>query len=202
MVFFVLGWIGMIIYFTQRWVFGPLIPSLMDDFSVNRTKLGIIGSASLWGYMISPVFAGMISDRFGRKGPVLCGILTFSIFTVVSGLVTDLSQLFIARFLSGIGEAFFLISLLAFTLELFPERPGFYVAFMSSGNSLGWFIGPALAGWLTDLTGSWRWPFIATGLAGLVATVMLFWQWPQKENRKLSSGTFFDRAMFEKKNLF
>jgi fucose permease len=56
----------MILYFTQRWIFGPLIPPLMHDFSLNRAALGLIGSASLRGYMITPVAAGLLSDRFGR----------------------------------------------------------------------------------------------------------------------------------------
>jgi MFS family permease len=64
---FFLGWVKMILYFTQRWIFGPLIPPLMHDFSLNRAAPGLIGSASLWGYIITPVTAGLLSDRFGRR---------------------------------------------------------------------------------------------------------------------------------------
>jgi sugar phosphate permease len=63
--FFILGWFGMLFYFAQRWLFGPLIPSLMQAFGTDRTALGVVGSASLWGYMFMPVLAGSISDRFG-----------------------------------------------------------------------------------------------------------------------------------------
>jgi MFS family permease len=85
-------------------------------------------------------------------------------------------------------------------LELFPERPGFYLTFMASGNSLGWFLGPALAGLLLDLTGSWRWPFIATGLAGIIATALLFVFCP-KEQKKPRTGVFFDREALKPANL-
>lgn len=200
-IFFIFGWLGMVIYFTQRWVLGPLIPPLMQDFSVNRTTLGIVGSASLWGYMITPIIAGLLSDRFGRKRPVLFGILCFSTFTVVSGLAMNLGQLFAARFVTGIGEAFFVISLIAFTLELFPERPGFYLTLMVSGNSLGWFAGPALAGWLFDLTGSWRSPFICTGIIGLVISALLFWFWPEEKERQSPPRHFFDRTILRRNNL-
>jgi MFS family permease len=200
-VFFVLGWMGMVLYFTQRWLFGPVIPSLMQDFSINRTMIGVIGSASLWGYMLTPVVSGMLSDRFGRKYPLLCGIFAFSTFTVVSGLATSANQLILARFLTGIGEAFFSISIMAFTLELFPERPGFYLTFMTSGNSLGWFAGPALAGWLVDLTGNWRWPFVVAGAAGLVVTVLLLKFWPEDKKRSPVSRPFFDRAVLKPSNL-
>ncbi len=201
-VFFILGWAGMVLYFTERWIFGPLIPSLMHDFHATKTALGVLGSASLWGYMVTPIISGLISDRFGRKYCVLFGIAGFSIFTIVSGLSVSLGQLFVGRLLTGICEAFFFIPLVAFTLELFPERPGFYVTFMSSGTSLGWFVGPALAGWLLDLTGSWRWPFMVAGVAGLLVALCLFCLWPDrgKEGQR-KGGAFFDRAILQKTSL-
>lgn len=44
MLFFFLGWLGMVLYFTQRWIFGPLIPSLMEAFGADRTTLGVVGA--------------------------------------------------------------------------------------------------------------------------------------------------------------
>jgi MFS family permease len=123
MVFFVMGWIGMLFYFAQRWLFGPLIPSLMETFGADRTTLGVVGSASLWGYMFMPIVAGLLSDRFGRKHAILFGIFGFSILTVVSGLVNSANQLFWSRFFTGAVEAFYFVPLAAFTLELFPDRP-------------------------------------------------------------------------------
>lgn len=67
----------MVLYFTQRWIFGPLIPSFMEAFGADRTALGVVGAGSLWGYMFTPIIAGMLSDRFGRKYTVLFGIFGF-----------------------------------------------------------------------------------------------------------------------------
>src|SRR5512136_954591 len=155
-IFFILGWAGMVYYFTQRWIYGPLIPSLMEEFGVSRTALGVVGSSSLWGYMFTTILAGVLSDRFGRKYAVFFGIFGFSFLTALCGLTNSIEQIFAVRFVTGMVEAFYFVPLIAFTLELFPERPGFYVTFMSSGSSLGWFAGPALAGWLLDFTGSWH----------------------------------------------
>lgn len=198
--FFMLGWTGMVLYFTERWIFGPLIPSLMEEFHETKTVLGVIGAGSLWGYMITPVVAGILSDRFGRKLPILFGIAGFSALTVVCGLVTGPVQLFVFRFLTGVAEAFFFLPLVALTLELFPERPGFYVTFMASGSSLGWAVGPALAGWLLNLTGNWRWPFVVTGVAGLCVWVLL-WKFFPAEAKKERPALFFDRAILKRTSL-
>lgn len=199
--FFFLGWLGMVLYFTQRWIFGPLIPSLMEAFGADRTALGIVGAGSLWGYMFTPIIAGMLSDRFGRRYTVLFGIFGFSLLTVVSGMANSTGQLFLFRLVTGMTEAFFFIPLIAFTMELFPERPGFYVTFMSSGTSMGWFTGPALAGWLLDLTGNWRVPFILTGLAGIGIALLLMFFWPEEKKEIRTGGSFFDRSIMQRSSI-
>ncbi len=42
-----LGWVGMVFYFTQRWIYGFVILSLMEEFSVSRTTPGVVGSSTL-----------------------------------------------------------------------------------------------------------------------------------------------------------
>ncbi len=190
----------MLLYFTQRWIFGPLIPPLMEEFHTDKTSLGIIGAASLWGYMLTPILAGVLSDRFGRKHTILFGVFGFSILTVVCGLVTGPGLLFSGRFLTGMVEPFFFIPMLAFTLELFPERPGFFLTALSSGSSLGWFVGPALSGWLLDLTGTWRVPFLVAGVAGILAAILLLLAWPEY-NQTYKTGKFFDRSILKRANL-
>jgi MFS family permease len=198
--FFIMGWIGMLFYFAQRWLLGPLIPSLMQAFSTDRTTLGVVGSASFWGYMFIPIAAGWLSDRFGRKHAVLFGIIGFSTLTVVSGLVNSLNQLFWSRFFTGAAEAFYFVPLAAFTLELFPERPAFFLGLLVSGSSVGWFVGPALAGWLLDFTGTWRAAFLVIGFAGLTVGFLQWWFWPELESRT-HTGVIFDRAILLPRNL-
>lgn len=200
MAFFVMGWVGMLFYFAQRWLFGPLIPSLMEAFNTDRTTLGVIGSASLWGYMLMPIVAGLLSDRFGRKYAILFGIFGFSILTVVCGLVNTANQLFWSRFFTGAVEAFYFVPLAAFTLELFPEKPAFFLGLLVSGSAVGWFVGPAAAGWLLDLTGTWRSAFLTIGSASFAVAVLQWWFWPDVESRA-HSGVFFDKVVLLPKNL-
>jgi MFS family permease len=97
-------------------------------------------------------------------------------------------------------EPFYFIPMLAFTLELFPERPGFFLTAISSGSSLGWFAGPALAGWLLDVLGTWRAPFLVTGIAGIFVAILLFTAWP-KEALATRRGSFFNRSILKPLNL-
>ncbi len=200
MTFFVMGWLGMLFYFAQRWLFGPLIPSLMKSFNADSTTLGVIGSASMWGYMCIPIVAGLLSDRFGRKHVILFGIFGFSILTVLSGSVNSPTQLFWSRFFTGTLEAFYFVPLAAFTLELFPERPAFFLGLLISGSAVGWFTGPAVAGWLLDLTGTWRSAFLVIGSASLVVAFLQWRLWPRAA-LGLRSGVFFNKAILMPRNL-
>lgn len=198
--FFVMGWTGMMFYFAQRWLFGPLIPSLMQAFGADRTTLGVVGSASLWGYMCMPIVAGLLSDRFGRKYAILFGIFGFSALTVLCGFVNSANQLFWGRFFTGTVEAFYFVPLAAFTLELFPEKPAFFLGLLVSGSAVGWFIGPAVAGWLLDATGTWRAAFLAIGFASLAVAFLQWWFWPTIGSRN-HTGVFFDRVVLLPRNL-
>ncbi len=198
--FFVMAWFGMLTYFAERWVLGPLIPSLMQTFQVDRTSLGLVGSASQWGYMCIPIVAGLISDRFGRRHVILLGIFGFSILTVVCGLVNSINQLFWSRFCTGTLEGFYFVPLAAFTLELFKEKPALFLGLLSSGASLGWFVGPAVSGWLLDFTGTWRAAFLVVGCAGVVLAFLQWWFWPAMSMRG-RSGLFFDKAILLPRNL-
>ncbi len=199
--FFILGWVGMVFYFTQRWIYGPLVPSLMEEFSTSRGALGVIGSSSLWGYMFTTILAGILSDRFGRKYAVFTGIFGFSFLTALCAFTGRTEQIFVIRFVTGMVEAFYFVPLIAFTLELFPERPGFYLTFMSSGSLLGWFTGPALAGCLLDVTGNWRMPFLVTGISGLFVAFLLLFFWPQ-ETKPIRTGSFFNREILKTRHFF
>jgi len=200
MAFFVMGWLGMLFYFAQRWLYGPLIPSLMEAFGADRTVLGVVGSASLWGYMFIPIVAGLISDRFGRKHVILFGIFGFSTLTMVSGLANSTTQLFWTRFFTGAVEAFYFVPIAAFTLELFPEKPAFFLGLLISGSSVGWFVGPAAAGWLLDVTGTWRAAFLVIGAAAFVVAILQWWFWP-KATSGVRSAAFFDKVILMPRNL-
>ena len=151
--------------------------------------------------MLTPIVAGLLSDRFGRKYAVLAGIAGLSALTAVSGLTQSAGQLFAARFVTGMWEAFYFIPLIAFMLELFPERPGFYLTLMTSGSSLGWFAGPALGGWLLDITGTWRTAFLATGVTGLLVAAVLSLAWPAQQQRPARHDAFFNRDVPKLPNL-
>ena len=176
-IFFFLCWLGMAIFFCERWIFSPMIPTLMTDFGVDRVGAGALASAQMMGYLLTPFFAGFLSDRLGRRSVILLGLFGLSLFTTLSGFTTSYHQMVATRFLTGVLEPFFSVALIAYFIELFPNYPAFFTTLMISGTSVGWFAGPVLSGWSLQTLGSWRHPFWITGIAGLALFCIMFFYW-------------------------
>jgi len=183
-VFFFLCWLGMAVFFGERWIFGPMIPYLMADFHIDRVTAGSLASAQMFGYTLTPFIAGYVSDRLGRRPVILSGLLCLSTFTLLSGWTMSHHQMYLTRFISGLTEPFFSMSLMAYFIELFPSHPAFFTTLMISGTSVGWFAGPLLSGWCLQTSGSWRQPFWILGAAGLILFCVLLFYWYDQKNER------------------
>jgi MFS family permease len=94
--------------------------------------------------------------------------VVWSLATVGSGLAANYGQLFLARFLIGVGEAAYGSVGLALVLAVFAanRRASLTGAFMA-GGSFGSVLGVAFGGVLAVQFG-WRWAFGAMGALGLI----------------------------------
>ena len=90
---------------------GPLSTDMyLPAFPAIEQALGLqIGSVQLtlatWflGLAVGQITQGTLSDRFGRRGPLLFGILLYTVSNAGCALAPDLTTLSILRFFSAIG---------------------------------------------------------------------------------------------------
>ncbi len=75
--------------------------SMSLNSSISAIALGI--TYSLWGSVVGGFVFGWLADIYGRKRVLLLTIFTFGIFTLLTGFVTDVSQVYLLRFLAGLG---------------------------------------------------------------------------------------------------
>ena len=140
---------------------------------------GLHPSAShlLWivdAYVV--VFAGLVipggavGDRFGRKGALLAGLLTFTAGALLSAVAPAVPVLLAGRAITGIGAALVLPNCVGVLVHATaPERRRQALAVWATATGLGGVLGNIGGGALLTV-GSWRLLFVAIAvLAGLFA---------------------------------
>ena len=82
----------------------PLVtPILLTLWSVSKTEIGLIGTATLVSSALGGWLAGILADRYGRVRILQLTILVFAVFTFACGLSQTPGQLMLARSLQGLG---------------------------------------------------------------------------------------------------
>jgi MFS family permease len=108
--------------FIQLSSFDALNHFIAAYFQLNTSQVSLLGSAFLWGNVVFLLPAGLLLDRFGSRHTILCS-LAISIFGVlIFAFAQCFVWAFIARFMTGIGNAFCFVSLVVLVSRWFPSN--------------------------------------------------------------------------------
>ncbi|MGH7091088.1 MAG: MFS transporter, partial [Stellaceae bacterium] len=135
--------------------------------------------AGLFGLMLGTLAAGPLSDRYGRKRTVLASTAVFGIFALATTLAQSIDQLYILRFLTGIGVGGLMPNSIALTAEYAPRRyRATVIAIMFLGFPLGagggGFVGAAVIPHF-----GWQAMFIIGGVVPLVLLPIAIFALPE-----------------------
>ncbi|MEW1807251.1 aromatic acid/H+ symport family MFS transporter [Pseudarthrobacter sp. NPDC080039] len=139
-------------------VYGTVQGSLISDTGWGLTKAtaGTIGSMAFVGMMIGAVFAGRMSDTWGRRRTIIGCAVVFSVFTILCAFAPSAPVFGGLRLLAGIGLGGLVPSANALVAELVPEKWRSTIAtLMMSGVPIGGSIA-ALVG--IPLIPAFGWP--------------------------------------------
>jgi AAHS family 4-hydroxybenzoate transporter-like MFS transporter len=166
---------------------GFIAPSLLSEWHLQRVALGPVLSAALLGLACGAVFAGPISDRFGRRLPLIGSVLVIGLGALSSAYARDLLQLTALRFLTGIGLGAALPNAVTIMSEFTPySRRATLTNLMSCGFPLGTALGGFFSAWLIPRSG-WQSVFLVGGAAPLVLSLLLYHSLPKSLRYKLAN---------------
>jgi MFS transporter, DHA1 family, solute carrier family 18 (vesicular amine transporter), member 1/2 len=157
----------------------PVLPDFSRRLGASPTTIGLLFASfgvTLLGVSIP---MGAVSDRVGRRLPLVGGLAVLAASTCVLGLADRLPWLFAARLMQGAADAVTWVVGFALIADLYgPAERGRVMGLVMAGTGFGFMIGPPLGGWLYEIGGS-RLPFlVVAGLAAFTAVAFLFAQIP------------------------
>jgi sugar phosphate permease len=161
------------ITYVDRVNVGAAGSEIQKELGLTNTQLGLVFSAFGYPYLLFQVIGGWVGDHFGpRKTLFWCGLI-WALATILTGFVTGIVTLFIARIALGFGEgATFPTATRAMQYWTPAGKRGFAQGLTHSFSRMGGTVTPPIVAALIALF-TWRGSFIALGLVSLIWGV--FW---------------------------
>ena len=80
----------------------PVLPNLADDLRTTTSAAQLTMTTCLLGLAFGQVMAGPLSDRYGRRGPLLVGLLVYTAASLLCALNTTIELLVVFRLIQGL----------------------------------------------------------------------------------------------------
>lgn len=155
----------------------PALPALTAELGAVTSVAQLTVTACLIGLAAGQLIAGPISDRFGRRGILLIGIVAYVVTSVLCALSPSVELLIAARFVQGLTGGVGIVIAQAAGRDVYSG--GALIRFYGRVTVIGGFaaiVGPLLGGLLTTVF-DWRGLFVVLagiGVAILVITLAVF----------------------------
>ena len=138
----------------------PVLPDYATRFNASPTTIGVLFASFGLTLLVLSIPMGAVSDRIGRKGPMIFGLALLAASTLAFAYAASMTMLFVARLLQGAADGMTWIVGFALIADLYgPEERGRAMGLVMAGSSLGIIVGPVLGGWLYEIGGI-RLPFL------------------------------------------
>src|SRR6516162_3530506 len=154
-------------------IYVPSIPAIAAALqtSIGRVQLTFVGY--LLAFAASMLVLGPLSDRYGRRRTILCGLALSAISSVACAISPSIDFLIAARVVQGIGACAGLVVGRAITREVWGrEAAARVIAGRAIAATLMQAFAPILGGYLQGWFG-WRCNFVVIGLIASVAMALV-----------------------------
>jgi MFS transporter, DHA1 family, multidrug resistance protein len=147
----------------------PAFPAMGADLSTSVKDLSATLGTFFVAFAVGQLFVGPLSDRFGRKRLVLCGLVAFVVGSAVCALATSLPQLIAGRVVQALGVCATSVLSRAVARDLFEgEALARALSLIMVAMAAAPGFSPLLGGAFNSLLG-WRATF---GVVGVLAVLL------------------------------
>jgi len=159
--------------YMDRMVVASSIPFIAKEFNLSPFAQGAVLSAFFVGYALMQIPGGFLADRFGPRRIMTAAMVSWSVFTALTGLAGSFAALLGIRLFFGFSEGPFPPAASKTVATWFPQREvgranGFQLAAINIGAAVApLFVAPLVIYW------GWRIVFYSLLVPGLVLALVV-----------------------------
>jgi DHA1 family bicyclomycin/chloramphenicol resistance-like MFS transporter len=152
----------------------PALPLLQERWQESMSTINLTLAGFFIGYCVSLLVYGPLSDKYGRRRPLLTGITVYIAASLLCGVATSAESLIIFRILQGMGSAGASVLAMAITKDIYEgNRRQQILGNMATIMALAPMLAPVFGSWvLVQL--SWEAIFFVQALLGIIAWIGVY----------------------------
>src|SRR4051812_46065886 len=168
----------------------PALPDIAEDLGASDSATQVTLTACLVGLGLGQLTVGTLSDTFGRRGPLLAGLVLFALSSLACAVAPTLLVLDLARIVQGLaGGCGMVLARAIVSDESAGLDAGRAYAVLGALTGVGPILAPTLGAALLVIT-DWRGVFVALALAALpVFAAAVLWVPPMPVHHRRAGGT-------------
>jgi len=159
----------------------PVLPALSRKLGASPTMIGLLFASFGVTLLTVSIPMGAVSDRVGRKGPIVGGLVALFAASLLFAFADTLPWLFAARLVQGAADGITWVVGFALVADLYDSNErGKITGMVMMGTSFAVMIGPTIGGWLYE-AGGIRMPFLfVAGLSAIAAALFVWYRPPPR----------------------
>lgn len=149
----------------------PGFPAIAEDLNTSIPQVALSLTSYFVGIAAGQLFFGPIIDRYGRKGPLMFGVVLYFISSLACAITTSVEGLIIFRFLQALGGCAGMVINRAMVRDLYDSSETariFSILMLIMGVSP--IIAPTFGGYITAGFG-WRYVFVTITFIALIQLI-------------------------------
>ena len=155
-------------------IYLPSLPTLVRYFGTTDATVQLTLPVFFIGLALGQLFYGPLSDRYGRRPPLLAGIALYTLASAACALAPSIEALLVGRFVQALGGCAGMTIAMAVVRDRFDPREGARtLSLLMLVMGVAPILAPLAGGWILVLAG-WQaifWLLTLFGLACFLAVV-------------------------------
>lgn len=171
-------------------VYMPQLPHLAASLHTSDALAQATMSACMIGLGLGQLVAGPLSDRFGRRRPLIIGVVAFTLLSVACAFAPTIEILILARALQGVAGSAGIVISLAVARDMYSGiELSRMLSLLMLVSGAAPIVAPLIGGQLATFM-DWRGVFVVLAGVGVALTALVVFALPEtlRTDRRHAGG--------------